>query len=162
MFPTAKRTFLFLLRTPLIPPPPPPPTYELITLSHSSAGPSRPRAASRAFSSLPVYSHGYVYGNENGVTDQVRGYASDTGKKELYSDEAGSSGAGTDDVAHTKAAFDSNPDPSSASKDVEKETGKDFTNRSPANPGQSQPPGVQGEKGTDAPLRTSRKEAGRD
>ena len=79
MFPTAKRTFLFLLRTPLIPPPPPTPTFELTTLRAPPAGPSRPRATS-SFS-------GY----------QIRGYASESGKKELYSDEAGSTGAGVSD-----------------------------------------------------------------
>lgn len=91
MLPSAKRTFLFLLRTPLVPPPPPTPAFELTTFSNSprpTAGPSRPCAASRAISSLST-GHGAGYGN-----GRVRGYASDHGKKELYSDEAGSTGAG--------------------------------------------------------------------
>ncbi len=90
MFPTAKRTFLLLLRTPMIPPPPPPPAFELIPLIHA-AGPSRPRATSRTISNLSIY--GYPIQSPVHIQPN-RGYASDHGKKELYSDEAGSTGAG--------------------------------------------------------------------
>lgn len=63
-------TFTFLLKTPLVPQGTGPQAVELATIT-------RPRAASRT---LSAYS--------------VRGYASGKGKKELYSDEAGSVGAG--------------------------------------------------------------------
>ncbi|WVF70676.1 hypothetical protein IAT40_005469 [Kwoniella sp. CBS 6097] len=146
MFHSAKRTFAFLLRTPVVPPPTAsssaPAAVELSTFTSSSAGPSRLRAGSRTLSSM-----------------SIRGYASDKGKKELYSDEAGSTGAGTDDVAHTDAAFNKDPNPSSSAKQVENETGKDFTNRSPAQAGYSHSPGKQGEKGSEAPLNTSKEEA---
>jgi hypothetical protein len=52
---------------------------------------------------------------------QVRGYASDKGKMELYSDEEGSIGAGIDDVAKTDAAFNSETNPHKAAKQVEQE-----------------------------------------
>ncbi|ORY24695.1 hypothetical protein BCR39DRAFT_546280 [Naematelia encephala] len=156
MFPSAKRTFQFLLRTPLIPPPPGPATFELRPLSTlTSSGPSRPRAASRSLSTLSVKSG---YGTASGYTG-VRGYASDHGQKELYSDEAGSTGAGTDDVAHTDAAFNKDSNPESAAKGVEKESGKDFTERSPANSKQSHPVGKQGEKDAEPDLGTSNTEA---
>lgn len=51
-----------------------------------------------------------------------RGYASKTEKQELYSDEGGSTGAGTDDVAHTDAAFDgSKTNPKEAAQGIENE-----------------------------------------
>lgn len=52
---------------------------------------------------------------------QTRGYASDKGKMELYSDEEGSIGAGIDDVAKSDAAFNSETDPHKAAKQVEQE-----------------------------------------
>jgi hypothetical protein len=82
MFPSVARTFQFLARTPLVPQTSGPAAIEL---SSFAAGPSRPRAASRTFSNMSVKStYGY----------SMRGYASGPGKKELYSDEAGSVGAG--------------------------------------------------------------------
>jgi hypothetical protein len=60
----------------------------MVELSNLSAGPSRPRAVSRTFSSMSRTSANY------GFATAKRGYASDHGKKELYSDETGSTGAG--------------------------------------------------------------------
>ena len=87
MYHSVKRTVLLLARTPLIPPAPAPPTFELAPLS---SGPSRPSMGRlRTLSGLSVKSsYGY------GMQMERRGYASDHGKKELYSDEAGSTGAG--------------------------------------------------------------------
>ncbi|WVQ85513.1 hypothetical protein IAT38_007678 [Cryptococcus sp. DSM 104549] len=145
MFHSAKRTFNFLLHTPLLPPVTPPAAIELTTIS---AGPSRARALTGSnMRSLGGYT-------------QTRGYASDKGKQELYGDEEGSTtGAGTDDVAHTDAAFNKDPNPQTSAKGVENESGKDYTTRSPANPAESQPPGKQGEKGSETPLATSKSEA---
>ncbi|RSH92718.1 hypothetical protein EHS25_008164 [Saitozyma podzolica] len=131
----------------------------LTTLS----GPSRPRAASRTISNLSVKS-GYAAGSGSSYAGagaygmESRRWASDHGKKELYSDEGGSTGAGTDDVAHTDAAFDKNPDPSSSAKKVESESGKDFTRKSPANAPYSHPTNEPGETNGDAPLRTSKRD----
>ncbi|WWC96719.1 hypothetical protein V866_003591 [Kwoniella sp. B9012] len=140
MFPSTRRTISILFRTPLIPPPQAPPAVELSTFT-SSAGPSRMNYR-RTISNM-----------------SIRGYASDRGKQELYSDEGGSTGAGTDDVAHTDAAFNKDPNPSSSAKQVENESGKDFTKRSSANPDYSYSPGKQGEKGSETPLNTSKEEA---
>ncbi|KAK4688447.1 hypothetical protein P7C73_g1643, partial [Tremellales sp. Uapishka_1] len=151
---TITRTLMFLLKTPLVPPPAGPSVVELTTFT-------RPRALSR------LCTKGY---------SGIRGYASDHGKKELYSDEAGSTGAGTDDVAHTDAAFDgSTASPEKGAQGVEAEvsfecrhdvlewvvdmvgpsqTGKDFTKRSPANASNSLGPGHAGEEGSETPLRT--------
>jgi hypothetical protein len=52
---------------------------------------------------------------------QTRGYASDKGKMELYSDEEGSIGAGIDDVAKSDAAFNGETDPHKAAKQVEQD-----------------------------------------
>ncbi|RXK42610.1 hypothetical protein M231_00164 [Tremella mesenterica] len=134
-----------LARTPLIPPPAGPATFELAPM----AGPSRPMATrTRTVSSLSLGGRGR------------RGYASDKGQKELYSDELGSTGAGTDDVAHSDAAYDKDANPQRSAQKVEKETGKDFTQRSPANPASSQPH-QQGNKQSDAPFGTSNKPQGR-
>jgi len=84
MFPSVTRTLQFLSRTPLVPQSSGPAAIEL---SSFAAGPSRPRAASRTFSSMSVKS---TYG----YSIQQRGYASAPGKKELYSDEGGATGAG--------------------------------------------------------------------
>ncbi|KAL7423707.1 hypothetical protein Q5752_001289 [Cryptotrichosporon argae] len=155
----AKRTLLFLLRTPLVPPASGPAAIELAALpsaraaSTLAAGPSRPRAQSRTLSALSVKSMGYEMDG--------RRYASGKGREELYSDEAGATGAGTDDVAHSDAAFDKNPNPKSSAQGVEQETGKDFTTRSPASDGYSNPPGKQGEAGDEAPLNTGRRDAGK-
>lgn len=92
MFGSVTRAITFLARTPLVLPPAGPAAMELATISSSSAGPSRPRAASRAFSNVSTRS-AYA-GVPMQSMHQVRGYASDKGKKELYSDEAGSPGAG--------------------------------------------------------------------
>ncbi|KAK1927732.1 hypothetical protein DB88DRAFT_479058 [Papiliotrema laurentii] len=152
MFRNAKRSIAILWRTPLVPPPAGPPALEMTSFA---AGPSRPRSTSRTFSNMSVKS-AFGYSTET----PGRRYASDKGKKELYSDESGSTGAGIDDVAHTDAAFNSDPNPSSAAKGVEKETGKDFTKRSPANADVSKPPGKQGEpRANDEPLRTSKTDA---
>lgn len=87
MFGSVTRAITFLARTPLVLPPSGPAAMELTTMS-ASAGPSRrPRAASRAISNMSVRS---AYA----VPMHTRGYASEQGKKELYSDEAGSPGAG--------------------------------------------------------------------
>ncbi|WWD18166.1 hypothetical protein CI109_102615 [Kwoniella shandongensis] len=148
MFPSAKRNFLLLLRTPLVPPTSTAPAaVELSTFSTSTAGPSRLRA--RTISSRSI------------LQMSKRGYASDFGKKELYSDEAGSTGAGTDDVAHTDAAFNQDPNPESAAQQVQEESGKKFGKRSPAYADQSHPPGKQGEKGSEIPLNTSQSESGK-
>ncbi|ORX35406.1 hypothetical protein BD324DRAFT_632708 [Kockovaella imperatae] len=178
MLSSARRTFTFFLQTPLIPPPAPQPTFELSNMSSStSAGPSRPVQASRTFSSFSAVSlreQGYA----SQAYGQKRGYASDKGKKELYSDEGGAVGAGvsrifvpseypsspmlpqTDDVAHTEAAFDSNADPSQSAKKIQKETGKDYTKHSPAQSDYSQPPGKQGKSGSEnPPLNTSNSQA---
>ena len=64
--------------------PPFPPSSLSIINSHTP-GPSRPRAQSRTFSSLSL---------NGSLGIGMRSYASDHGKKELYSDEAGSTGAG--------------------------------------------------------------------
>jgi hypothetical protein len=97
MLSSARRTFLFLLHTPLLPPPPQPAAYELATIS-SYAGPSCPRAATRSFSGLSTHSvHApalYSNSDDVAVPGDRRGMASDHGKKELYSDEGGSTGAG--------------------------------------------------------------------
>ncbi|KAK8865651.1 hypothetical protein IAR55_000796 [Kwoniella newhampshirensis] len=158
MFLSVKRTFLHLARTPLIPPPAGPAAVELSTFAFTtSAGPSRLR--SRTISSRSVRST-----TLNGCPAPFavgRGYASDHGKKELYSDEAGSTGAGTDDVAHTDAAFNQDANPQTSAKQVESESGKNFTKRSPANADQSHPPGKQGEKGSEIPLNTSQSESGK-
>ena len=88
MFSSVTRAITFLARTPLVLPPAGPAAVELTNMaSSSSAGPSRPRAASRAFSNMSTRS---AYA----MPMQTRGYASEQGKKELYSDEAGSAGAG--------------------------------------------------------------------
>jgi hypothetical protein len=88
MFGSVSRALVFLARTPIVPAPAGPAAVELTTLS--TAGPSRrPRAASRALSNMSIKS-GYA----SGIPMQSRGYASDRGKQELYSDEAGSTGAG--------------------------------------------------------------------
>jgi hypothetical protein len=74
---------------------------ELTTLS----GPSRPRAASRTISNLSVKS-GYAAGSGSSYAGagaygmESRRWASDHGKKELYSDEGGSTGAGVSDTGH--------------------------------------------------------------
>ncbi|OCF32913.1 hypothetical protein I317_00759 [Kwoniella heveanensis CBS 569] len=168
MFHSAKRTFAFLLRTPVVPPTASasaPAAVELSTFAPSAsaagamAGPSRLRAGSRTLSSMSIRPIAPGSLQRGTSYEMRRGYASDKGKKELYSDEAGSTGAGTDDVAHTDAAFNKNPDPSSSAKQVENETGKDFTNRSPAQAGYSHSPGKQGEKGSETPLNTSKEEA---
>ncbi|KAI9634518.1 uncharacterized protein MKK02DRAFT_38049 [Dioszegia hungarica] len=148
MFGSVSRTLGFLARTPLIQPPSGPAAMELSNMS----GPSRrPRAASRTFSNLSVRSGYNAY-----AMDGRRGYASDKGRQELYSDETGSLGAGIDDVAHTDAAFDKNPDPESSAKKIEKETGKDFTNKSSSNPDYSKTSGKQGETGGENALNTSK------
>ncbi|WVQ97045.1 hypothetical protein IAU59_004155 [Kwoniella sp. CBS 9459] len=173
MFHSAKRTFSLLLRTPVVPPMASGPAAVELSTFTSTAGPSRLRAGSRTFSSMSIGGGGggavrsgaapAMAGPaslQRGTSYEMRrGYASDKGKKELYSDEAGSTGAGTDDVAHTDAAFNKDPNPSSSAKQVENETGKDFTNRSPAQAGYSHSPGEQGEKGSEAPLNTSKEEA---
>ncbi|WVR05617.1 hypothetical protein IAU60_002639 [Kwoniella sp. DSM 27419] len=157
MFPSAKRTFAFLLRTPLVPPPQGPAAVELATFTPSAtsaSGPSRLRTRTISSRSIrPVLAQGQ---GRMGSYEMRRGYASDRGKQELYSDEAGSTGAGTDDVAHTDAAFNKDPNPSSSAKQVEQESGKDFTNRSPASEAYSQAPGKQGEKGQEKSLNTSK------
>ncbi|WVW80387.1 hypothetical protein I302_102368 [Kwoniella bestiolae CBS 10118] len=140
MFTSTKRTLSLLLRTPLIPPPQGPAAVELSTFT-PTPGPSRTNNR-RTISNM-----------------SIRGYASDRGKQELYSDEGGSTGAGTDDVAHTDAAFNKDPNPASSAKQVENESGKDFTKNSSANPSYSYSPGKQGEKGSEAPLNTSKEEA---
>ena len=89
----------------------------------------------------------------------MRGYASKPGQQELYSDEAGGVGAGTDDVAHTDAAFNKDTNPKSAAKGIEKESGKDFTRNSPASHDRTHTNDEAGE--TNKPLNTSRKEAGK-
>ncbi|WRT65935.1 uncharacterized protein IL334_002886 [Kwoniella shivajii] len=151
MFHSTKRTLSILFRTPLIPPPSAPAAVELSTFT--SPGPSRLRT--RTISSLSIRSttttSNYLLGR--------RGYASDKGQKELYSDEAGSTGAGTDDVAHTDAAFNKDPNPDSSAKSIENESGKDFTNRSPAKGDYSHSPGKQGDKDSEVPLNTSKTEA---
>jgi hypothetical protein len=71
---------------------------ELTTLS----GPSRPRAASRTISNLSVksgYAAGSSYTGAYGM--ESRRWASDHGKKELYSDEGGSTGAGVSETDHS-------------------------------------------------------------
>lgn len=93
MFGSVSRTLMFLARTPLVPAAQGPAAVELSNMS----GPSRrPRAASRALSNMSVRS-GY-----NAYAMEGRRYASDSGKKELYSDEAGSTGAG---VSHSWTDF---------------------------------------------------------
>ncbi|WWC88134.1 uncharacterized protein L201_003038 [Kwoniella dendrophila CBS 6074] len=149
MFHSTKRTLSILFRTPLIPPTTGPVPVELSTFTASVAGPSRIRQT-RTISNLSIRSASAYNGQ------QIRGYASDKGQKELYSDEAGSTGAGTDDVAHTDAAFNKDANPETAAKQVENESGKDFTNRSSANPEYSHSPGKQGEKGSETPLNTSK------
>ena len=93
MFPSTRRAITILFKTPLLPPAPGPAMVEMQSL----AGPSRPRAASRTFSNMSVKS---AYGYSFDRVDR-RGYASDHGKKELYSDEAGSSGAGVSRLFQT-------------------------------------------------------------
>lgn len=158
MFPSTRRTIAILFKTPLVPVSSAPPALELTTMTR--AGPSRPRAATRTYSNMSFRSVAQVEAYGNGNSMSRRGYASDHGKKELYSDEAGSSGAGvsrhlitlclgsgvpsltlgltpfdrsvphlillltmsqTDDVAHSDAAFNKDPNPESAAKDIEKE-----------------------------------------
>ena len=92
MFPSVTRTLQFLARTPLVPQSSGPAAIEL---SSFAAGPSRPRAASRTFSSMSVKS---AYG----YSIQQRGYASAPGKKELYSDEGGATGAGVSPLPSDK------------------------------------------------------------
>ena len=81
LFPSARRAFVTLLKTPVVPPPAPA-VFELNTI----AGPSRPRAFSRTYSNMSVRS---VY--EVPVQSR-RTYVSKPGKEELYSDEAGDAG----------------------------------------------------------------------
>ncbi|WWC60552.1 uncharacterized protein I303_103126 [Kwoniella dejecticola CBS 10117] len=157
MFHSTKRTLSILFRTPLIPPPQGPAAVELSTFTPSTAGPSRLGMRSRTISNLSIRSGRSGFESAPGIGG-TRGYASDKGQKELYSDEAGSTGAGTDDVAHTDAAFNKDPNPASAAQQVENESGKDFTNRSSANPEYSHSPGKQGEKGSETPLNTSKEE----
>lgn len=95
MFPSVTRTFQFLARTPLVPQSSGPAAIEL---SSFAAGPSRPRAASRTFSNMSVKS---AYG----YSIQSRGYASAPGKKELYSDEGGATGAGVGPLSPSKDMF---------------------------------------------------------
>ena len=71
---------------------------------------------------------------------------------ELYSDESGSLGAGIDDVAKSDSAYDTSKGPEEAAEGVEKESGKDFTVRSPANKQYS-------EDKKDQPLGTSKSSA---
>jgi hypothetical protein len=122
---TFTRTLGFLLRTPLVRQPSAGPvTVELTSISSSPTGSAgRPRAYSRTISGTAAYPSyaGPASAYGSGRVGATRGYASDKGKQELYSDEAGSTGAGTDDVAHTGAAYDSNTNPHSAAKGVEQE-----------------------------------------
>jgi hypothetical protein len=89
MFPSTRRAITILFRTPLVPAPVGPAAVEMTSFS---AGPSRPRAQSRTFSNMSMKS---AYGYNNDMSG--RRYASDYGKKELYSDESGSTGAGVSD-----------------------------------------------------------------
>jgi hypothetical protein len=86
MFNSVSRTFLFLARTPLIPPSAAPAAVELTTLSGVKSG--------YAAGSGSSYAGAGAYGMES------RRWASDHGKKELYSDEGGSTGAGVSDTGH--------------------------------------------------------------
>ncbi|KAJ9125592.1 hypothetical protein QFC22_000554 [Naganishia vaughanmartiniae] len=117
---------------------------------------SRPRAISRTYSTAPLSTRPAMESrmsnnnNNNGMRfapssvggelqrQQTRGYASDKGKMELYSDEEGSIGAGIDDVAKTDAAFNSETNPHKAAKQVEQESGKSMQ-KTPANEDYSRP-----------------------
>lgn len=95
--------------------------------SSSSTAPTpslaRPRAYSCTASSLNTAPPRFAR-QPSAAALGLRGYASGKGKMELYSDEGGATGAGTDDVAHTDAAFDgSKTGPEDAAKGVEKEVG---------------------------------------
>jgi hypothetical protein len=127
---TFTRTLGILLRTPLIRQPSASTStaVELSVFPSSTfSNPVRPRAYSRSISNTPVYTRQPSFVNASpacgGIrATQSRGYASDKGRMELYSDEAGSTGAGTSDVAHSDAAFDGNKtNPKTAAKDVEQE-----------------------------------------
>lgn len=120
MFSSITRSFAFLARTPLVPPTPTGPAMvELTTITRAApaaAGPSRPRAYSRTVSNMSVKSG---YNAQDGAARpamakrpsasrmdsrmsgfgmspiaESKRWASDKGKKELYSDESGAIGAG--------------------------------------------------------------------
>ncbi|WVO13090.1 hypothetical protein L204_100701 [Cryptococcus depauperatus] len=148
MIRSAKRTFDFLLHTPLLPPAPQPQAIELATIA------SAPRLRTRTISSVSIRRFGPIAGEK-------RGYATGNHREELYGDEAGDTAASTDDISHTDAAFNKDPNPQTSAEKIEKETGEDFTEQSPTNPAESYPPGKQGEKGTETPLKTSKHQPGR-
>lgn len=130
----SKRSIAILFKTPVVPAvSTQPAAVELTTITST-----RPRAASRTYATAPPVSARPAMKSRMSSTNamrfapssigfaqqqqqQVRGYASDKGKMELYSDEEGSIGAGIDDVAKTDAAFNSETNPHKAAKQVEQE-----------------------------------------
>ncbi|WVQ71301.1 hypothetical protein IAR50_000828 [Cryptococcus sp. DSM 104548] len=155
MFLSAKRTFNLLLHTPLVPPPTS--TAQSIELATVSSGPARLRT--RTLSSLSVRGYDPVTGTMglSRMGGQRRGVSTEKGdREELYADEAGKSSASTDEISHSDAAFNTDPNPETAAKGVEQETGKDFTKESPANADESLPNGKKGEKDGENSMGTSR------
>ncbi|KAJ9128305.1 hypothetical protein QFC24_000598 [Naganishia onofrii] len=146
----SRRSLAILFKTPVVPAvsSAQPVSVELSTIVSSS----RPRAVSRTYSTAPLSARPAMesrMSNSNvmrfapssigGLQRQpTRGYASDKGKMELYSDEEGSIGAGIDDVAKTDAAFNSETNPHKAAKQVEQESGKSMQ-KTPANEDYSRP-----------------------
>lgn len=129
----SKRSIAILFKTPVVPAvSTQPAAVELTTITSS-----RPRAASRTYATAPASARPAMKSRMSSTNamrfapssigfaqqqqQQVRGYASDKGKMELYSDEEGSIGAGIDDVAKTDAAFNSETNPHKAEKQVEQE-----------------------------------------
>ena len=127
----SKRSIAILFKTPVAPlatTSAAPQAVELSTLVSS-----RPRGASRTYSTTPVV---VAAAARPRMTTRVssalrfpapqtpRGYASDKGKMELYSDEEGSVGAGIDDVAKSDAAFNGETDPHKAAKQVEQDVSR--------------------------------------
>lgn len=125
----SRRSLSILFKTPVVPAvSTQPAAVELTTLAST-----RPRAASRTYATSPAVAaprpsmtsrmsstHALRFTPSSSI-GYARGYASDKGKMELYSDEEGSIGAGIDDVAKTDAAFNSETNPHKAAKQVEQE-----------------------------------------
>ncbi|KAJ9100074.1 hypothetical protein QFC19_005754 [Naganishia cerealis] len=127
----SRRSLAILFKTPVVPAvSTQPASVELSTMVSSS----RPRAVSRTYSTAPLSARPVVESRMSSANamrfapsssgrqqQQSRGYASDKGKMELYSDEEGSIGAGIDDVAKSDAAFNSETNPHKAAKQVEQD-----------------------------------------
>lgn len=114
------QTFKILCRTPVVRPAhvrtlsATAPSYELASLPPTTSADRRPTISSAGVNAVASSSNGMP------ITG-IRGYASDRGREELYSDESGSTGAGIDDVAESQSAYDTSKGPKQAAEGIEKE-----------------------------------------